>query len=79
MAEHGNNKTVKLSTEEMKWKAEQDARTLQEAEVIRGDAKRLKAAMKIMDEQMQAMHNAREANEEAVASKIYPKMGKEGY
>ena len=38
-------KEVKLSKEEAKWRAEDDARTLQLGEVIRNDPKRLKKAI----------------------------------
>ena len=71
------SKSIKLSTEDMKWKAESDARTLQEAEVIRGDKKRIKAALKIMDEQMKAMQVAKETTMDAMADKMFPTMKKE--
>lgn len=44
--------------EEARWKAESDARTLKEAEMIRGDKERMKKAMAIMDEEMKAMTKA---------------------
>lgn len=44
--------------EEDKWKAENDARTLKEAEMIRGDKKRNMAAMKVMEKEMEAMMQA---------------------
>ena len=69
---------IKLSMEDMKWKAESDARTLQEAEVIRGDKKRIKAAIKIMDEQMKAMQVAKETSMDVLAGKMFPTMKKEG-
>ena len=68
--------SVKLNTEDMKWKAEGDARTLEDAELIRGDQKRLKAAMKVMDDKMNAMQNAKEANMDAMAGKMFKDMKK---
>lgn len=59
-----------------KWKAEGDARTLEDAELIRGDQKRLKAAMKVMDDKMNAMQNAKEANMDAMAGKMFKDMKK---
>ena len=41
--------------EDMRWRAEDDLRTLVEAEKIRGDSKRLKAAMAMRKEKMAAM------------------------
>ena len=41
--------------DEEKWKIEGDVRTLKEAELIKVDPQRLKKAMDLMDEEMQAM------------------------
>lgn len=54
-----------MTEEDKKWQAESDARTLAEAEVINGDATRLKAAIKA------AADMAKEAKDESDAmSKI---------
>lgn len=52
-----------VSAEEKKWQAESDARTLAEAEVIKGDPDRLKAA------QESAKGMAEEKSDEAAAMK----------
>jgi len=41
--------------DEEKWKIEGDVRTLKEGEMIKADPVRLKKAMELMDEEMQAM------------------------
>ena len=41
--------------QEKKWRIEGDVRTLKEAEMIKSDPQRMKDAMALMDEEMQAM------------------------
>lgn len=53
--------TAKMSAEDKKWQAENDARTLAEAEVIKNDSSRLKAA------QNAAKGMAKEKQDEASA------------
>lgn len=52
-----NSKENKYEAEEKKWKAEADLRTLIDAEKIKGDPDRLKAAMTCKREQMDALKN----------------------
>lgn len=47
-----------MDAEEKRWRAEADLRTLVEAEEIRADKARLKAAMKIRKEKLDAMKAA---------------------
>jgi membrane protein involved in colicin uptake len=62
--------TRKMSAEEKRWRAEEDARTLAEAEVIKKDSARLKAA------QQAAAKMAKEAADRAAGmSKIASKKG----
>ena len=51
--------------DEEKYKAESDARTLKEAEMIKGDEKRNMAAMKVMEEEMKAMMQAHKGSVES--------------
>lgn len=46
----GNGMGVPVALSEDKWRAESDARTLAEAEVIKADSKRFKAAQKAAKE-----------------------------
>lgn len=46
-------------SEEERWKIESDVKTLKEAEMIRMDTGRMKKAMSMMDEEMQAMMKAK--------------------
>ena len=50
-----NKATAKEDEQEKKWRIEGDARTLKEAEMIKADPARMKDAMALMDEEMQAM------------------------
>jgi len=60
--------------DEEKWKIEGDVRALKEAEMIKEDPERLKKAMGLMDEEMQAMMkvHARVSMEDE-ARKKFPK------
>lgn len=74
-------KNGKEDEQEKKWRIEGDARTLKEAEMIKGDPARLKDAMAYLDEEMQAMMKAHasgsmETDAKKRFSKTYPK-GKE--
>ena len=44
-----------MSIQEKKWRAESDARSLEEAEIVKADPARLKAAMGIITEKKAAM------------------------
>lgn len=64
--------------EEDKWKVEGDVRALKESEIIKADPDRMKKAMAMMDEEMQAMmkiHAQRSMEDDARKrfSKTYPK------
>ena len=66
---------VKMSADEKKWRADNDARTLAEAEVIQKDKARLKAA-KAAAKSM-ADEKRREATAMTnVAGALYPEQGK---
>ena len=52
-----------MTTEDKKWRAEQDARTLKDAEIIRADEERLTAAMAILDEELSGIVKAQHAAE----------------
>jgi len=58
-----------MTEEDKKWQAENDAHTLAEAEVIKGDSKRLKAA------QETAKKISEEAEERAKGMKAISNMG----
>ncbi len=47
--------TDAAKAEQEKWQIEGDVRTLKEAEIIKADPKRMKAAMAGVDEEMQAI------------------------
>jgi hypothetical protein len=44
-----------MTSDEKKWQAERDARALKEAEEVRQDDKRLKAAMKVIEQEKKAI------------------------
>lgn len=67
--------------QEEKWQTEGDVRTLKEAEMIKADAGRMKKAMGMMDEEMQAMmkvhaQGSMEDDARKRFSKTYPKSEK---
>jgi len=72
--------TMAVTKDDEKWKIEGDVRTLKEAEMIKIDPKRMKAAMDMMDEEMQAMmkvhaQGSMEDDARKRFSKTYPKAG----
>jgi hypothetical protein len=54
--------TAKISADEKKWRAQDDLRTLIEAEKIKKDKARLSAAMKESREQILALQKVKENN-----------------
>lgn len=66
----------KITEDEKKWRAESDARTLAEAEVIKADPKRMQAA----SESAKRLADEEKTREDAMkkvadmAKEIYPKM-----
>jgi len=44
------------TADDIKYRSESDARTMKEAEMIKKDPKRMKAAMGLMKEEMAALH-----------------------
>lgn len=55
--------TIKAKEQEKKWQAESDLSTLIEAEKIRGNKPRLKAAMSCRSERMKALEEVGEPNQ----------------
>lgn len=50
-----------MAVQEERWRAESDLRTLQEAEMIRRDPKRMRTMQKLADEQMKALEKIKKA------------------
>jgi len=57
-----------ISVEEERWQIEGDVRTLKEAEMIKKDPARLKKAMSLMNDEMEAMSSSMED----AARKMFP-------
>ena len=50
---------AKMSTQDLEWQAEEDARTIQRAEEIKADMTRLKRALVVAEKQAEASQKAK--------------------
>lgn len=61
--------------EDQKWRAQQDLRTLQDADAIRKDAERLAAAKQVAQEQMASLKDMADEQSPSDTAKGYRKLG----